>query len=310
MFQKSYKIPTQVKSEVTDACVDLCCQDLRPFDIVSGDGFRAVAQSLINVGARYGRVDASSARPHRQTVCDRAKATATDKKEILAKEINKALDCGIAITSDHCGLTITTHGRTPHLPTVYNLHEQGIEELHDFGIEPERLPKVMFVSDQTANINAALRSHKWMPCAAHVINIVLKHTFDVTPAYMHDVSHVIDKCKSLVTYLKKSSAVVHLPHAVIQEFEEPERAKRKRDEFSEWEDYGEEDGEKDEVQRYIDSQFLWDGDDLLNFWESQSKAFPLLAKVARMILYIPATICELLFVKIDAVVRAGWSGSN
>ncbi|KAG7453645.1 Transposable element Hobo transposase [Solea senegalensis] len=204
--------------------------DLRPFDIVSGDGFRAVAQSLINVGARYGRVDASSALPHRQTVCDRAKATATDKKEILAKEINKALDCGIAITTDmwtddyntraytaftghfvseDCKLksrVITTAEFDSTLKkTAYNLHEQVIEELHDFGIEPERLPKVMFVSDQAANINAALRSHKWMPCAAHVINIVLKHTFDVTPAYMHDVSHVIDKCKSLVTYLKKSS---------------------------------------------------------------------------------------------------------
>ncbi|XP_051251551.1 uncharacterized protein LOC127361024 [Dicentrarchus labrax] len=73
------------------------------------------------------------------------------------------------------------------------------------------------------------------------------------------------------------------------QIEEPEGAKRKRDEFSEWEDYGEEDGEKDEVRGYIDSQFLWDGDDLLRFWESQSKAFPLLAKVARMILCIPAT---------------------
>ncbi|KAG7453638.1 Transposable element Hobo transposase [Solea senegalensis] len=65
--------------------------------------------------------------------------------------------------------------------------------------------------------------------------------------------------------------------------------RRKRDEFSEWEDYGEEDGEKDKVQCYIDSQFLWDGDDLLSLWESQSKALPLLAKVTRMILCIPAT---------------------
>ena len=61
--------------------------------------------------------------------------------------------------------------------------------------------------------------------------------------------------------------------------EEPERAKRKRDEFSDWEEW----------ERYIDSQFLWNGEDLLSFWESQSKAFPLLAKVARLILCIPAT---------------------
>lgn len=46
-------------------------------------------------------MDASSALPHRQTVCDRAKATAKEKKkEILSKKINKALDCGIGITTD------------------------------------------------------------------------------------------------------------------------------------------------------------------------------------------------------------------
>ena len=56
--------------------------------------------------------------------------------------------------------------------------------------------------------------------------------------------------------------------------EEPQRAKRKRDEFSEWEDYGEEDGEKDEVQRYIDSQFLWVGDDLLSFLGVAVKGLP------------------------------------
>ncbi|KAL7402624.1 hypothetical protein ABVT39_017570 [Epinephelus coioides] len=36
------------------------------------------------------------------------------------------------------------------------------------------------------------------------------------------------------------------PEATVR-VEEPERAKRKRDEFSEWEDDGEEDGEKGEI---------------------------------------------------------------
>ena len=246
-FLKNTHFPAQAKSDVINACVDLCCQDLRPFDIVSGDGFHSVAQCLINTGARYGCVDAKSLLPHRQTVCDRAKEKAKEQKHVLAVDINKALDCGIAITTDmwtdefnkrsYTAFTahyidadwklesrvITTAEFDSTLKkTAYNLHEQIVKELHDFGIDADKMQRVMFVSDQGANIKAALRSYKWTPCAAHVINIVLKHTFDIkedSPLFMHEVGEVIDKCKSLVTYLKKSGTVVQLPHAVIQECE-------------------------------------------------------------------------------------------
>ncbi|GAA6109549.1 E3 SUMO-protein ligase ZBED1-like [Tachysurus ichikawai] len=46
---------------------------------------------------------------------------------------------------------------------------------------------------------------------------------------------------------------------------------------------------RDEVQRYIKGQFFWDGEDILSFWQLQSPAFPMLAKVSKMILCIPAT---------------------
>lgn len=247
-YIKNTKVPAKAKSEVTDGCVKLCCEDLRPFDIVSGDGFTGVAQILINIGAQYGRVDASSVLPHRQTVCDRAKGTAKTEKEILSTEVNKALECGIAITTDmwtddfnkraYSAFTchyinedwklksrvITTAEFDSTLKkTAVNLNDQITKELHEFGIDACHLSKVMFVSDQGSNIKAALRSYKWTPCAAHILNIVLKHTFDVkkdgTPEYMQDVGDVIDKCKSLVTYLKKSGAVVNLDYAVVQECE-------------------------------------------------------------------------------------------
>ncbi len=84
--------------------------------------------------------------------------------------------------------------------TVHNIHKLIIKELHDFGNEPARISKVMFVSDQGVNIKAALRSYKWMPCTAHIINIVLKHILDVkenTPTYMRNVSDIIAKCNDI-----------------------------------------------------------------------------------------------------------------
>lgn len=70
------KIPLQVKSKFVDYCTDL-----RPFDIVSGEGFTKVAQGLINIGARYGSVNANGVLPHRQTVCDRAKNRPWSRKK-------------------------------------------------------------------------------------------------------------------------------------------------------------------------------------------------------------------------------------
>lgn len=246
-FLKNTNVPAQAKSDVIKAFVDLCCQDLRPMDIVSGDGFHSVAQCFINIGARYGCVDAKSLLPHRQTICDRAKETTKEKKEVLAVDINKALDCGIAITTDmwtdefnkrsytaftahyinadwklESRVMTTAEFDSTLKKTAYNLHEQIVKDLHDFGIDAYKMQRVMFVSDQGANIKVALRSYKWMPCAAHVINIVLKHTFDIkedSPVFMHEVCEVIDKCKSLVKYLKKSGTVVQLPYAVMQECE-------------------------------------------------------------------------------------------
>lgn len=81
--------------------MDLCCLDIRHFDVVSGKGFLQVAQTLINIGAKYGAVDADAIIPHRQTVCDRAKQQATAAKEKLSEVIQQILEySGIAVTTD------------------------------------------------------------------------------------------------------------------------------------------------------------------------------------------------------------------
>lgn len=73
------KFPIAVKSKLVDDFIDFCCTDLSPFDIVSGKDFIRVAQGLINIGARYGPVEADSVR---QTICDRAKSRATEKARL------------------------------------------------------------------------------------------------------------------------------------------------------------------------------------------------------------------------------------
>ena len=42
-------VPTVIKNSVTKKLVDLVCKDIRPFKIISGQGFREYSQELINI---------------------------------------------------------------------------------------------------------------------------------------------------------------------------------------------------------------------------------------------------------------------
>lgn len=238
------RIPVEVKHKFVDDCVDMCCWDMRPFDIVSGKGFVKVAQTLINIGAKYGAVDADSIIPHRQTVCDRAKQQAAADKENLAEVIQKIIEeGGIAVTTDmwtdefnkrvYTVLTchyisekwqlesriLATVEFDSHLKkTGENIHDQITNVLMSYGLPADR---IVFVSDQGPNIKAALRTYHWVACSAHALNTVLRHTFSEknAPECIKDVVKMLDNCKSLVTFLKRTGAVASLPHTVIQECE-------------------------------------------------------------------------------------------
>ncbi|KAK5865251.1 hypothetical protein PBY51_016428 [Eleginops maclovinus] len=160
--------------------------------------------------------------------------------------MNKALESGIGITTD---MWTDSHNRRSYTAltchfvtedwsltsrvistlefdstirkTATNIHEQISKELLEVGISADKLSKVVFVSDQGPNIKAALKNYRWIPCAAHVINTVLKHAFSEKnePTFMGEVTGQITQSKHLVTYLKKSGSTLNLPYAVIQECE-------------------------------------------------------------------------------------------
>ncbi len=50
----------KMKQEVTNSIIEFFSTDIRPFEIKNGVGSKAFVQKLINIGAAYGRVDAST----------------------------------------------------------------------------------------------------------------------------------------------------------------------------------------------------------------------------------------------------------
>ena len=76
------KIPPDVKSKFATDFVDMVCLDIRLVDIVSRKEFLQVAQTLINIGAKFGVVDADSIIPQRETLSDLCSSAVCVKQEL------------------------------------------------------------------------------------------------------------------------------------------------------------------------------------------------------------------------------------
>ena len=61
-------VPPTLKSQMANELVKMCTTDIRPFSIVDGEGFKAVAQKLISIGAQYGNVPIGNVFPCSSTI--------------------------------------------------------------------------------------------------------------------------------------------------------------------------------------------------------------------------------------------------
>ena len=92
------EVPQHAKDKIVDSCVKLCAVDLRPFNIVNGAGFKNLAQSLIDVGAKYGGVKAEGVLPHASTV---SRKTSVVADKVTSKFLPKVKD---AMRNGRCSL--------------------------------------------------------------------------------------------------------------------------------------------------------------------------------------------------------------
>lgn len=235
----------EVKARVTLKCVEMCAQDGRPFNTVAGEGFKTLCQELINIGAQKGEINIEHVLPHPTTV-SRNTATAVDglRAKLLPK-LREALreEC-CAFTSDmwsdkykHISyLTMTANFITPtwglrncmlfisdfpldKAHTAQNIMEEAATSLAEIGIFSNNYTESCIVTDQGANMKKAFEKYKRLPCVAHVINTVLRHTFD-SEKFLSVVAPETDgtlKCtQKAVRYLKKTGQTSALERNVQQ----------------------------------------------------------------------------------------------
>lgn len=90
---------TNVKKEVTNSIVKWVTKDIRPFDVVSSEYFIALAQTFIDVGAKYGSISASQIVPSDTTVSAYVDKLYNQTKEKINPEILEAISSGIYASS-------------------------------------------------------------------------------------------------------------------------------------------------------------------------------------------------------------------
>lgn len=245
LFQpKKPSVTASVKETIAAACVRWCAKDMRPFDVVCDTGFLSLADELIVVGARHGIVPAKDVLPHPTTVSRKVAEVAGALRESLKPDIHKAMEekrCACTVdmwTDDYkkvaytsvtvhyinnkwelISLVLFTSDFPPDKKTGENIRKEIMRRCSKLGYEETMLEKVVFVTDQGANIISALRTFSRMNCTAHILNTILRHTFDDVYLIQHlpELSKQLKKVKTIVTFLKQSGLSNQLPHGVCQE---------------------------------------------------------------------------------------------
>jgi hypothetical protein len=220
------KVPAAVKSQMAAKIVRMCATDIRPFSVVQGQGFKAVAQKLISIGAQYGCVNVDEILPCSTTVSRHLQSVVTASKSELCEKLRSAMNVGI--TTDGWTHTMTSQQyitTTVHfIDSNWNMHSHILATrlayekhtadyikrfvggiLEEFGIKKEGN---LFVTDNASNMKAAFREEIWVGCTGHNLNLVLSHGLQASKendSLPSEVTTVINTCKELVTLSKRTA---------------------------------------------------------------------------------------------------------
>lgn len=179
-------VPASVKETMTSACVRWCAKNMRPYDVVSDDGFLKLADHLIAAGARYGNISAKDLLPHPTTVSRKVAEMASTLREEMKPSITAAVKearCAMTIdmwTDDykkisyltatahyvddswnlHSVVLFTSDFPTAEKKTSENIKRELLRKISKMGLDESIIKNVVFMTDQGANIINALRSVK------------------------------------------------------------------------------------------------------------------------------------------------------
>jgi len=202
-----------------------------------------VAQSLVDIGATYGKVDVQAVLPHSSTVSRKTHLVAEKVREKFLPEVKEAIaDWRCVFDADGWSDKYT---KTSYLTTTAQyvtgdfelkslvlftsafpadekktgtfVRKHSDEALEKMGISAAEVKeKVTYVTDEGSNMLTAFAGHNRLSCSAHNLSNVLKHMLN--DKFLETDAPSVKTClqvgKSIVGYLKRSGLCNVLPHSV------------------------------------------------------------------------------------------------
>lgn len=203
-------IITDLKKTMTQKLVEFCGKDSRPMEIITGDGFKNLAQFLVQVGAMHGNIDVATILPHPTTVSRHIvdikrsiheKIFPVIRKAMLNTECSATTDMWTEDLKKNSFITMTVHffddnfvlkkyllftsifGEPKETKKILeksgeNIKTEMITQFELLGYDREFFNKIKFVTDCGSNIILALKDYSRDDCRCHRLNTILQNTFD------------------------------------------------------------------------------------------------------------------------------------
>ena len=213
---------SKLKSELTESLVLFVALDMRPMNIINGEGFQLMANKLIEIGSKNPNIPLERVLPSDKTIANKIEPIYDRIKERLIC-VTKELD-SIGITADHWThdamkisyITITiqymknTSIKSRVLATIESedktsstIRSEVKSVLNEFHLNDK---KQFYTTDNASSMKLAFSEEEWISCSAHNMNLLHKNSFKSmkTDYKFNSVSETIKFSKELVRYFKQS----------------------------------------------------------------------------------------------------------
>lgn len=241
-------VPKTENSRIADSAAICCALDFRPMFMIEGEGMLRLAQTLINVGAKCGKVDTAGVLPSADTVTRHLHNIYDSTREKVVEHF-KVVDF-VNITTDHWTNKYSGHSymsisaiylqlTDPMEPKELKMMNRVIgtfgvndkksnttidkflEQLEAFDIKSKLR---IIVTDNAKNMSSAFKTYHWVGCTAHNLSLLQKYSFGMdkkSKAYppIPAIKTLVEATKSMVEKVKKGSINTQLESRLKQQVE-------------------------------------------------------------------------------------------
>lgn len=184
-------LSTHLKKEMSKLGALCIAKDLKPYNFMEGNGFELLAQNLINIGAKFGNIDAKQLLPNAVTISKSVSEIYEKLKESLRDELKLVKVCGLVCDNrvnicDYVSINVRYFKNDHLVARVLDVYKNEEEDLLKLAVHVNSVLEEFDISSKVKICvceNAALFSssslpQEWVSCAVRNLNLVLYHTFE------------------------------------------------------------------------------------------------------------------------------------